>query len=207
MNATQSQIRAFIALHPPEPVLDALEAMQSRWKTGLKNAAIRWTRREQLHLTTQFLGNIEARRLPDFEAALQAACAGFSGIRLSVESLGCFPGETRPRILWAGAEGEVETLEKLKLSLDDTLAPLNYVPEKRRFHPHLTLARVGELRSRDRLEFSKLLELTRETRFGPWQIGSVALMQSVLSPAGARYSSLIIVPLLIPPNRMSGDGR
>ena len=52
-------IRAFLAIDPPEVVLDNIQAMQNRLKKSIQGA-IRWVRPEGIHLTLKFFGDISA---------------------------------------------------------------------------------------------------------------------------------------------------
>jgi 2'-5' RNA ligase len=178
-------VRAFIAIHPSANVIERLANLRAQLRADLPDSAVRWS--DQFHLTTQFLGNIDDNRVLEYAAALRAACAGVKPFTLSCAGLGCFPTARQPRVVWAGLSGEWEVLGKIKESLDKTLAPLGYVPENRAIKPHLTIARVRELNSRQRQRMPKLVEEFKETQFGEWRVKRVELMQSLLSPKGAQY--------------------
>ena len=49
-------LRAFISIHVAPALLDGLEKAQR----GLRLAGVRWTRRDQIHLTLKFLGDVPA---------------------------------------------------------------------------------------------------------------------------------------------------
>jgi 2'-5' RNA ligase len=112
-----------------------------------------------------------------------------------VAGLGCFPNPKRPRVIWAGLRGEVKELEALKNQLEPGLVKLGYIPEKREFHPHLTLGRVKEMSPRDRQELATAVEQLRDTDYGDWKIERIDLMQSQLAQSGARYTVLRSFPL------------
>ena len=185
-----SKIRAFVAIHPPDAVRRELEKIQRRMQKEIPAAAIRWTAPEQIHLTTNFLGYIEHARLEDFFAALQTVSESCPAHSLRVASVGAFPSAKRARILWAGLSGEVEALQHLKSSLDQVLQPLGFVPEERAFHPHLTIARVGLLNSRERRNVGECIAALATVPFGEWRVKKIDFMQSVLSPQGAKYELL-----------------
>lgn len=152
--------------------------------------AIRWTRPGQIHVTLNFFGRAEAARIPEIKAALRAACAGHRGHTVGVEELGCFPHLSRPQILWAGLSGNLLPLQNLKSSLDTALLPCGYIAEERPFHPHLTIGRTLRLNSAGRRKIAEVLANDKGHKFGEWHINRVDLMQSVLSPEGASYSTL-----------------
>ena len=168
----------------------SLEGIQKELQHELHAAAIRWTKQEQLHLTLQFLGYIEELRLPEFENAIAHALKDWNGFELRSEHLGCFPSAKRPRILWAGLDGELSPLQQIKANLDKSLSCVGYVPEERPFHAHITLARIGEIRLREAKRLHEALGKYERQVFGTWRVQSIDFIQSSLSPAGARYQIL-----------------
>jgi len=191
----RTTIRAFIAVYPEREVAEKLENVQSLLRQQLADADIRWARPEQLHLTLQFLGHFAPDRLASFEQAIAHSVAGKVSFNLASEGLGCFPSGNRPRILWAGLTGDIPALQQIKTELDASLSALGYEPEKRAFHPHITLARIGEIKRRDVAQFQKEINEYRSKHFGKWHAGEVRLMQSLLSPSGAKYVVLKNFPL------------
>jgi 2'-5' RNA ligase len=186
-------MRAFIAIHPSRKVVEKLEDLRAQLRNELPDSAVRWS--NQLHLTTQFLANIDDVHVNEYAAAIRAACSGVKAFTLCCAGMGCFPSARQPRVIWAGLSGEVEQLQKLKTSLDHALKPLGYIPENRAFKPHLTIARVRELNTKQRQCMPKLVEQFTETKFGEWRVDRIELMQSMLSPKGAQYKVVEFVQL------------
>jgi 2'-5' RNA ligase len=187
------EVRAFIAIHPSRKVIEQLEDLRSKLNKDLPDSAVRWS--DQLHLTTQFLGNIDDARVGEFGAAVRSACAGTKPFTLCCAGIGCFPSARQPRVIWAGLSGEVEPLQKVKAALDKALEPLGYVPENRAFKPHLTIARARQFNTRQRQVMPKLVEQFKDTAFGEWRVSRIELMQSLLSPKGAQYKVIECVEL------------
>lgn len=193
-----AKIRAFIAIHPDAEIIAKLEKLQEDLRKRMRTNEVRWARTNQLHLTLQFLAHIETNRLSEFEAVLAQVCSGHTSFQLLCRGVGCFPTEKRPRIFWAGLEGELEPLRRLKEALDRFLAPLGFVPEGRIFHPHITLARLGHLKLKEIELISQQVVSSESVTFGGWKVEKVDLMQSILSPAGAEYRLLRSFPLVDP---------
>ncbi|MDB6056934.1 MAG: 2-5 ligase [Verrucomicrobiales bacterium] len=173
--------------------MESLEDLRDKLRDELPDPAVRWSK--QLHLTTQFLDTIDDARVGEYAAAIRKACAGTKPFTLCCAGMGCFPTARQPRVIWAGLSGEMEALATLKTALDNALAGFGYVAEKRAFKPHLTIARVRELNTRQRQRMPKLVEQFQETKFGEWRVNRVELMQSVLSPKGAQYKLVEFVQL------------
>jgi len=186
-NATK---RLFVAIFPPAHIVTSLCAAVAGLAKGIPARAIRWTRPEQVHLTLNFLGAIAIARIPEIGSALEAACHGHRQHKVLVARLGCFPNRSRPQIIWAGLAGDLRPLESLKKSIDAHLLASGCVGEDRPFHPHLTIGRARELNPAGRRQVAEALAGEQERDFGEWQVGSIELMQSVLSPQGAAYGAL-----------------
>jgi 2'-5' RNA ligase len=189
------KIRLFVAIFPPAEVAQRLTEAARALAGGLSPRAMAWTRPEQIHLTLNFLGNVEQGRLEGFQRAVEAACGRGGPIHLRARGLGCFPGPARARVIWAGLGGDATAVKGLKAKLDESLARLGYVQDTRAFHPHLTIGRVKLLSGGDRRHLTATLPKWRETDFGAWTAERVDLMQSVISPAGAEYALVQSFPL------------
>jgi len=193
--AADSKIRLFVAVFPPAEVVQRLDQAIPSLAGGLSRRAVAWIRPEQIHLTLNFLGNVERAKLEALQRAVETACRHGEPLLLRARGLGCFPSAERARILWAGLGGAVAAVEGLKATLDAGLAPLGYVPDTRHFHPHLTIGRVKLLNGGDRRHLAATLPQWREADFGSWTVERVDLMQSVLLPAGAEYAPVQSFPL------------
>jgi 2'-5' RNA ligase len=118
--------RAFIAIRPPESVLDAIAALPA--------VPGRATTRDQWHVTLQFLGNVEDLDAIQLDLETRAGIAQFGGS-------GSFPG-----VIWLGLRQGSEMLSALALEIGVQLG----VQDQRQYHPHLTLSRLKD-RARPKL--------------------------------------------------------
>ncbi|HEY6001811.1 MAG TPA: RNA 2',3'-cyclic phosphodiesterase [Anaeromyxobacter sp.] len=187
--------RLFVALEPPEPVRRRLAALALELRRAAGRAAeeIRWVPPENVHLTLQFLGAVPEERLSDVERAVRAAAAQARPLSLEVSGAGGFPNARRPRVVWAGIEGDVAALGALVAELGRRLAPLGFPPEDRPFSAHLTLGRAREGRGAPGIAVA--LASAREAGSAPWRATEVVLFESHLSPKGPRYEALAHAPL------------
>jgi len=188
-----SFLRAFIAIHIAPALLDELEKEQRR----LKLEGVRWTRRDQIHLTLKFLGDIPASAVGDLEAAIRRACQGVSEgpLHLTLEGLGCFPTPQRPSVVWVGVGGDVDALAALQAAIEKETAGLSEHGEKREFHPHLTIGRVRNVPFRELQRLGGQIQSAKLGTLGDWAATEVHLMQSQLLPEGAKHTSLASVGL------------
>ncbi len=146
----------------------------------------RWTDETSRHITLKFLGSTPAGRLPEVERRCGAAASGAEPCELRFEGLGAFPRPARATVLWAGVGGDRGKLTQLAGGLDDALAPMGFRSEQRPFVAHATLARFRQ---------PVRLELPELSPVGPFPVTQMALLQSHLSPRGARYTALATFPL------------
>jgi len=120
-------VRLFVAVWPPEEVLERVAALPRPEVRGL-----RWTSPDQWHVTLRFLG----------EADVDEVLAVFR--RIDVESAGETVAELGPR---TGRFGQrilhvpVQGLERLARVTVRATRAVGKPPEQRRFSGHLTLAR------------------------------------------------------------------
>jgi len=184
-------VRAFVAIPLPAPLLDALHALQRRLERRMPPDSVRWVRAEGIHLTLKFLGDVPARQLDAIRAALAAAAREHMGFVCGVEGLGCFPNPHRPRVVWVGLHEPSGRLAALHGAVERALAELGYPPEGRPFTPHLTLGRVRDrLPAADVAAIGAAVGATPVGRLGELEAQHLDLMQSVLRPDGARYTTL-----------------
>jgi RNA 2',3'-cyclic 3'-phosphodiesterase len=137
-------IRLFIAIDLPDAIRQEVAGLGS----AIANA--RPVPADQLHLTLKFIGEVEGSRLLDIqEALLEISLPKFS---LSLQGVGTFPPRGTPRILWAGVD-RVERTVGLRNAIERTLAAIDIPREKKRYIPHLTLARLRNCPVRRLQEF------------------------------------------------------
>jgi 2'-5' RNA ligase len=186
--------RLFVALEPPDAVRRRVAALAVELRRAAGRAAddVRWVPPENVHLTLQFLGAVPEERVGDVEAAVRAAAGQARPLSLEVRGAGGFPNARRPRVLWAGLEGDTAALAELVRELGRRLAPLGFPPEERPFSAHLTLGRARDTRGAPGL--AGALAHAAEAPPAPWRAAEVVLFESHLSPRGPRYEPLARAP-------------
>lgn len=190
------QVRSFVAIELTDHIKEELCQVQASLKSRAISDLVRWVRREGMHITLKFLGDVPVDKIGEISVSLRQASEGIGHFGLSFAGLGCFPSARRPNVVWVGILGDTNTLAVLQQRIDYNLAALGFPPEKRKFTPHLTLGRVGGRvgpKERDRL--GGLIETESLETLGEMEVHEVSLMRSVLSPTGAKYSRLAVVRL------------
>ena len=183
-------IRAFIAIELPGELKQALRNIQSRLKAG-GQFPVKWADPQGIHLTLKFLGDIAADSTEEITRTIAEAVQGTSPLRLEVRELGVFPNPRRVQVIWVGVSGDVEPLSRLQQHIDSRLSPLGFLPETRRFTPHLTLARVRDRASpEERQSLGQLVSATRFETGYSFIVDSIHLMRSQLTREGPIYSRI-----------------
>lgn len=198
-NASET-LRAFIAIPLEERVLGKLLDAQERLRGRNDPKAVRWVPGEQMHLTLWFLGNVEAGRLGDLRAVFVQACAGVRPFMLRMKGIGCFPNMRRPNVIWAGVDGDVESLGVLQASIESAVRTFGSSDEQRKFHPHITFGRVkathpAALRRIGEAIAAEEKQNDGEADFGSQLVTRVELFRSVTGRDGAEHTSLEAVTL------------
>lgn len=177
-------MRCFVAvLLSPETRRGVAEASSALCGTS---RGFRKVSAENLHITLQFLGELEESTALQVQEKLSAAFSGVSPFTLELAGCGAFPTARRPRVLWVGTRLGAPELIQLATRVAGALHPLGLRPDKP-FAPHVTVAR-----SRERtgpIQIPPLEAICQE------RIDAVHLVHSELLREGARYRSLFCVPL------------
>jgi 2'-5' RNA ligase len=157
-------------------VLDRLEALPRADPPG---PGVRWTTRDQWHVTLRFLGDADPGEVV---AALEPVGPRFPPLEVT---LGPRVGRLGRGILMVPVSG----LDDLAAEVIRATAGLGRPPEPRPFLGHLTLAR---------LKGAAACGLTDRTLRDRWTARELAVVRSDLHPHGARYSTVATVPLSAP---------
>jgi 2'-5' RNA ligase len=173
-------MRLFVAVWPPEPVVAQVAALARP-----EVAELRWTSPDQWHVTLRFLGSVPDDDVPALRAAL---VAGVGAVGPVTAKAGPAVGRFGRRILHVPVAG----LEEVAGAVIDATAGFGEPPGDRAFTGHLTLARA---RGRGRGRGPDLRPLTGAAVVGEWRVEEVTLVESRLSPKGARYEVVGRFPL------------
>ncbi len=182
-------LRLFIAADLPADLKAQLAGLQKRLSAG-GVGDVRWVNPGAIHLTLKFLGSVETERVAGITNILADVSARTGSFELSLGGVGAFPALSRPRVIWVGLGGETGRLKKLAEEIDRELAGAGFSREKRAYEPHLTLARIKYQPGSAPASLAGAVAGTRGLTPAFFKVGSINLMKSDLSPAGARYTRL-----------------
>jgi len=161
--------RLFVAIWPPDDVLDRLADIERP-----KDQGVKWVPQDNLHITLRFLGDADETEVIDRldEVPLPAATAV---VGPAFDLLG-------GRSLISPVAGVDELAAAVRLALRG----LGTEPERKRFQGHITVARLAR-NARPRRSAGRRFDAT-------FDVAEVALVASTLTDAGAVYDTVATWP-------------
>lgn len=170
-------MRLFVALDLPWDLKERLSLLA----TGLPGA--RWVPTENHHLTLRFIGEVQPWRAEEIDHALAAIRA--PGFPLALSGVGTFRRSGRTSALWVGAERS-QPLDHLQAKVETALQRCGLEPERRRFAPHVTLARLDG--SVPEAKLAGYVQANNLFRSAPVQVGHFTLFSSRTGKEQAVYT-------------------
>lgn len=183
-------MRVFVAIRIPDDVRSALTTISDRLRRTKIHAS--WTIPENMHLTLRFYGEIHPSDVSQIVIFLSEQLRNFSAPLLLVRGIGAFPSLDRPLVLWAGTEVLEGALLEIQQATEQAACLIKLSPEKKPFHPHITLARIKNP------VHGKIIKplLENVSASGPPEFGrefrahEIVLFSSTLTPKGPIYNVL-----------------
>jgi 2'-5' RNA ligase len=176
-------MRLFAGIDLPWELRERLAALCS----SLPGA--RWVPRENLHLTLRFIGEVTPNQAEEIDLAL-AAMRG-KRFPLTAAGIGTFDRAARPVTLWVGVERN-PGLDHLQAKVETALQRAGVAPEKRRFQPHITLAKLDVAAE---AKLGLFVQTHNLFRAGPFEIDHITLFSSLLGKEASVYTAEVEYPL------------
>lgn len=168
-------LRLFAAVTPPGTVLDRVRDLSERMREGALGSqdGLRWTRRDQWHVTLAFFGNVEEARVAELVDRLERAGSRRRPFELQL----CGAGRFSSRVLWLGIGLGSTPLRDLARSTGAAGRRLGLEVHERRYHPHLTLARASRP-----VDLHPWVEQLRDWETASWTVTEYLLVRSDAGP-------------------------
>jgi RNA 2',3'-cyclic 3'-phosphodiesterase len=179
--------RLFIALDPPDDLRQEIVDLQSR--LDQLRLPLRFEPAEKLHLTLNFLGEVDKSFTSDIGTALKSVASEFSPFILTPAFLETLYQRHDNSLVYLGFTGDVDILKKLQSGLKACLSGM-HLPQPKRFLPHITL---GKMIKTDPVLTKSALDKVRDFKIRPlseFTIDHLTLYESLLSKEGSHYRRL-----------------
>lgn len=187
--------RLFTALEIPALVTDQLATLRG----GIAGA--RWIDPANYHVTLRFIGDVDHGVARDV-AALLGEARRSGPLTVTIDSLATFGGD-RPRSLLARIVPSPE-LVRVQAEQERLVRRAGLEPERRKFTPHVTLARLRDVRAGDVAAFIARIGHVPRLSF---TAARVVLYSSRDSVGGGPYVTEAVYPLDAPAARAWSPGQ
>ncbi|GAC1537055.1 MAG: RNA 2',3'-cyclic phosphodiesterase [Herpetosiphon sp.] len=188
------QQRLFIALELPEQIKQRIAAIQSQLQLRDVDSFVRWVAPAGSHVTLKYLGT--TAKLDSIVSLLRSIGPRTQPFRIKSASIGAFPSDDAPRIIWLGVSGDVASLGQLQLRVEQAMVTIGFSPEARPFYPHITLGRMRESGWRARpVNFNNPIPVSPYA----WIVDALTIMESRSTSHGVKYCPLKTIPFDVPP--------
>lgn len=148
----------------------------------------KWTQPQNLHITLQFVGEVDKDTLTELLKTTQEVANSFRPFKVTYKGLGVFPHPKRPRILWIGVDFGSGPLKRLAKTVEVANKKIkNIRPDTKPFHPHVTICRMKRV---DNRKLTGLMRRYRNFVFGEEVVNKIAVIKSTLTPEGPIYSPI-----------------
>lgn len=178
-------IRLFVAI-PIDP-----EIRRKLSGLGAMLPGARAVPEDQVHVTLRFIGEVDTGLFHDIRERMQELRS--PPLQLSVKGTGHFPPRGKPRVIWAGIEPAGDVII-LRNRVNSILSRCGIAPEQRKFHPHITLAR---LKNSSPKRVASFLAGNSLLQSPPFTVDRVQLCSSRLTANGAIHRVEASYPLEI----------
>lgn len=170
--------RIFIAINLPDDIKRTLLSYEERWRS----LRIRWTNFNKMHITVEFLGEVNKSGLDAILLAAEKTVGKTEPFNIRLNKIVLGPDSVQAKMFWVTIHID-SYLMKFKNLMNENLKQNNFIPEAREFRPHITLARARGNQLKGKRTNIALANL----RF---RAESVEVMHGQLHPGGAKYKTV-----------------
>lgn len=135
-------IRVFFAIDLPEDLRDDVKRITEILNKGHKDGRIRWSKKENLHLTLCFIGEIPEETTQLLQNTLRKNLSEKKAFTVPLGKIDHFPPHSnRPHAVALHLSVTKELLELVEI-IKNTVSSYQLPTENRPYLPHITLARL-----------------------------------------------------------------
>ena len=175
-------MRAFVGFFTTRNIYDHIERIKEESSNFLRG---KWIEPQNLHMTFQFLGDINQKQAISVIQNLQRIAESSSPFKVQYRSLGVFPDKKRPRILWIGVSKGESRLKRIATEVTRMNRSAGIRVDSKPFYPHVTICRIKET---DRKKLNVMMNKYKGFNFGEETVDRIALISSSLTSIGPIYT-------------------
>ncbi|MFA6426850.1 MAG: RNA 2',3'-cyclic phosphodiesterase [Candidatus Magasanikbacteria bacterium] len=173
--------RIFISFYISDKAKEALEIVQNTLKDKNRHIRVNWTNLDGLHITVQFLGEIEDNILDIVREKVRDLAIKYNSISFELDKIDAFPDLQHPKVIIAKVFDHSRISNRLQKELTDALVNKGISVDLKIWKPHITLGR-----NKMGFKLAGLQDIVLENV--SWQVDSIEIMESKLTIEGSSYS-------------------
>ncbi len=168
--------RIFVAISLPEEIRRELLSYEKRWK----NLHVKWTNFHNLHITLEFLGEVNRWELKKILQAVEKTALEIKPFDIKLDKITLGPNSAQAKMFWVMVCVEKNIIE-LKDLINKNLKFYDFnLQEEQEFKPHITLARARG----NQLKGKQTNIVLSGMKF---KLESIEVMHSQLHSGGVKY--------------------
>jgi len=173
-------MRTFIAVDFPASFVESIEDVESNFDLS----GIKLVKPELVHITMKFLGEVDESKVSEICTALsQVSCQPFEA---ELGGVGVFPKPDRIRVIWLGAKGNFDALQR---EVDEILSGLGFASSND-FTAHATIARAKRIDRKKREQLKEKVSSLADITLGSFTVDSLKVKKSTLTAEGPIYETV-----------------
>lgn len=181
-------MRVFIAVEIPSGVREQIVKIMARLQRS--GADVKWVEDINLHFTLKFLGEIDEQKVGILEKELSRTVADIKSFGIEIKGLGSFE-----RVVWVGSGVGAEGLKDLAKKIENLTVGMKIAKrEEREFVPHIAIGRIRGHKNLKNLQAE--IEKVKSSEFGGFEVESLVVMKSTLTPRGPIYERIKVLNLI-----------
>ena len=187
---SEKLIRTFLSIPVPLMVRSKKQMLYSTLEQS--PAKINWVKDEQLHITIKFIGHTPENLFDEIKSLIIKVVASIKPFKITINNTGCFPVPERPRILWLGVDGDLQSMKNLYINIEKEMETIGFPLNDEEYFPHVTLARIKYPQ-----KFTPDISTFLNSSYDPidFKVDRVQFLSSELLPTGTLYTLLGSFPL------------
>src|SRR5687768_1907325 len=132
--------RLFIAADISEEARTTASNLIASLRAEFPVKGVSWSKSENLHVTIKFLGDTDQAAEMRLIEKFSSITASYQSFRLQLDK----PELLGKRVISIAVRSDTPTIFSLEMVIDTECERLGFPREGRRFHPHITLARIRQ---------------------------------------------------------------
>lgn len=180
--------RIFLACQISEDARQVINQVSQELKES--QFGLKFTPKNQLHLTLAFLERVEESELAKVFEITEGACRGFVPFSLFLSNLGAFPNLKLPIVVYAALSGDTSTLTNLAKKIQKGLLALGF-DFNQEFTSHVTIARIKSyVPKTERRHLGETIQRWGKLTPVKTQVAAVYIFESTPTSAGHIHTLL-----------------